>query len=1402
MKIYKAYLSVTNELSSHAVFDFLIKAGFKIEKVDIKSFSVKQASRNDLIIVDIKTADQYCQELLDVKKENQSFLPVLLFVSKKYTNSEVIPECIDDIIKFPVSESEWTNRINTYLKLRERENKVSKRCNSDYKALFTDNNFIMLLVDPRTGNIEDANRAASEFYGYSYSKLKSMKIQQLNTLPNKQVVEKKEKIKCHKKNYFVVEHRLADGSNKTVEIYSGKINHKGKQLLYSIIHDITDSKNTERMLRESQENYRNIIENTPDIVTLIDKNGIIRNVNRRACEVGGYLREEIVGKSIANFLTKEDYFKALAAVKRVFNNKQVMPFFSSLMILKNGKKIPVISRGVLLKFNGEIMNMTIIRDISPIIKTENELRRSEETFQNIFNNSSVAIYIQNRIGKFLDVNKAALKLYGFDKKEDLIGKSSETVLAEGKNDLLQMKKYIELAFKGKPQQFEFWAKRKDGTIFPKLVTVEKGNYFGKQVVFAFSFDITQQKRTEEALIRSEGNYRLLFEQSPFGIFTARPDGKILDANPALIKILGSPSAEATKQINVLQFPPLVAVGYSKTFKKCMEKGTIIQLKMNYTSKWEKPFYAETTFVPLKNEQSKVEKVYTILRDITEQHTAEQLLRASEYKYRSLAETSSDLILTIDNEGKFIYINPAIKKLLGYSVEEVSGQYFGKYVAPEFRNLIIARFDKAFKGKKIPLYEIEILRKDGCKIPFELNGSSLMDANGNVIGIQIIARDITARKKAERDLIESEKKHKALSRQFRLMSDNIPDLVWAKDLEGRFTFVNKAICEKLLIAKNIEEPIGKTDIYFSERQHQLQPKRKDWYTFDKLCVNSDTNVLKCKKPQKSVEYGNIQGKLLYLDVYKAPIFDEHNHIIGTVGHGRIVTKEREAEKNLLLRDKALNSAANAIVITNSDGKLEWVNKAFCVLTGYSRTEAIGYNINELVGSGKQDDSFYQNLKETLHRGKVWKGEFINKRKDGILYEVEEVITPVPDESGDIEHLIGIMTDISRRKAYERELKTAKEAAEESSRLKSAFLHNMNHELRTPMNAIMGFSDLMKEANPKQKNQYATIILNSSEQLLKLIDNVIYLSRLQSEKLPVKKNYFSPAKLVIELYELFNLPNMKGKLNIIKNIPAELNEMMFYADNYKIKQVLTNLTSNAVKYTEEGSIEIGFGIKNNKIEFYVKDTGIGVPEKEQTKIFESFYRGEEAIKKAIGGTGLGLNIAKELIELMDGTIDVKSIHGKGSRFYFQLPFQISTQRENAKIGKLIINKKTTGELNVLVVEDEPTSYLYVDVLLRDKVKRIDHAQNGKEAVEMANKFTYDIVLMDIKMPVMNGMEATKILRKQFPQLIIIAQTAFSLPEQRTKAIEAGCNDYLTKPIKKEKLLEMVNKYAGKYHRTQNR
>lgn len=374
----------------------------------------------------------------------------------------------------------------------------------------------------------------------------------------------------------------------------------------------------------------------------------------------------------------------------------------------------------------------------------------------------------------------------------------------------------------------------------------------------------------------------------------------------------------------------------------------------------------------------------------------------------------------------------------------------------------------------------------------------------------------------------------------------------------------------------------------------------------------------------------------------------------------------------------------------------------------------------------------------------------------------------------------------------ELIIAKEKAEESDKLKSAFLANMSHEIRTPMNGILGFSELLKEPGltGDQQQKYIRIIEKSGARMLNIINDIVDISKIEAGLMNVNiKN--SNINEIIKFIYIFFKPQVEEKgmhFCYKKTIPAK--ESTIRTDSEKLYSILTNLVKNAIKYSKHGTIEIGYAKKGKTLEFYVKDTGIGIPKDRQSAIFERFIQADITDKMALQGAGLGLSISKAYVEMLGGTIWVESDEGIGSTFYFTLPYN--------KVSDVKKDRPSHGEenkinkLKILIAEDDETSEMLMSLDVEVVGKEILKACNGLEAVEIFRKNPdTDLILMDIQMPVMNGYEATRQIRKFNKDVVIIAQTAFRLSGDREKAIAAGCNDYIAKPINRVELLALIQK-----------
>ena len=372
----------------------------------------------------------------------------------------------------------------------------------------------------------------------------------------------------------------------------------------------------------------------------------------------------------------------------------------------------------------------------------------------------------------------------------------------------------------------------------------------------------------------------------------------------------------------------------------------------------------------------------------------------------------------------------------------------------------------------------------------------------------------------------------------------------------------------------------------------------------------------------------------------------------------------------------------------------------------------------------------------------------------------------------------------------ELIITKEKAEESDNLKSSFLRNMSHEIRTPMNAIIGFSDLLNDPELSQgkRNSYVTIIVNNSNQLLSIVNDILTISSLETkqEKINIQKTCIN--SIIAELFAVFEIPAKNKNISLYSKQHLTDKQSEILTDKTKLTQILSNLLINALKFTQHGFIEFGYNLRNNEVEFYVKDSGIGIKTDMQEKIFERFRQADKTIHITYGGSGLGLSISKAFVELLDGKIWLQSEPEKGSTFYFTIPYKPSL--ESDKIDKPVSLSKSNSI--ILIAEDEETSFLLLEELLSGKDFRIIHTRDGKETVEIC-KSNPDIslILMDIKMPIINGYDAAKLIKEFRKDLPIIAQSAYAL-ENEIEKYKGVFDEYITKPIDANNLKKLINKF----------
>jgi PAS domain S-box-containing protein len=746
------------------------------------------------------------------------------------------------------------------------------------------------------------------------------------------------------------------------------------------------------------------------------------------------------------------------------------------------------------------------------------------------------------------------------------------------------------------------------------------------------------------------------------------------------------------------------------------------------------------------------------------------LRASEVRYRRLFESAKDGILILDAEtGKIIDVNPFLIDLLGFSKKS--------FVEKEIWEIGLFKDIAANKEKFLELQKQEYVRyenlpletAEGRKINVEFVSNVYLENQQKIIQCNI--RDITERKKKENALINSENLQHTLLQ-------TIPDLIWLKDIEGRYVSCNTMF--ERFFGSNEAAIIGKTDYDFVDRNLADFFRENDRKAMDsgKFSVNEEW-----------ITFAD-DGHRAYLETIKAPMYDALNMLTGVLGIGRDITKRKIAQNALLESEIRYRSFfennIDAIFLTTGEGKTLAVNQAACEMFGYSSHDLI-----ELGRSGVEDKSDPRLsilMDQRALNGKV-KGEATFVRKDGIHFPAE-ISSSLFKNSEGIDRASLIIHDISERKLAEKNLILAKENAEKSDRLKSAFLANMSHEIRTPMNGILGFTELLKEPQltGEEQMEYINVIEKSGERMLNLINDIISISKVESGQMEISYSIININELIENICTFFGPETQHKNLKLTFSSFLPPQEAIIKTDKEKVDTILTNLIKNAIKFTNAGSIEVGYERMGSYLEFFVKDSGIGVPPEQREFIFERFRQGSESLIRNYEGAGLGLSISKGYAEILGGKIrvdcNVDAFGEKnGSIFYFTIPYNPGNEIFADSKNVIPVSEKDNHvkNLKILIVEDDVISDLLISILIKRISSNILKAGSGAEAIEICRKTPdIDLILMDIKMPEIDGYEATRQIRKFNKKVVIIAQTAYSLQGDREKALEAGCNEHISKPI----------------------
>jgi len=757
------------------------------------------------------------------------------------------------------------------------------------------------------------------------------------------------------------------------------------------------------------------------------------------------------------------------------------------------------------------------------------------------------------------------------------------------------------------------------------------------------------------------------------------------------------------------------------------------------------------------------------------------------KYVALYDFAPSGYFTISRESEIVDLNLSGAEMLGKDRSHLKNRDFTSFVSTDTREIFSEFLANVFTGK----------HKQTCEISIKSNGNSVRYVHlSGIISedreyCMITMVDITDRKLAEEKLRKSEARLEDII-------FSLGDWVWEVDKDGVYTFSSQQGVD--LFGHSIDDVIGKTPFDFMPPDEAVRISA----IFSEIAVKK-SNI-------KDLENWNIRkdGMKICMLTNAVPILDNAGNFMGYRGVDKDITKRKHAEIKLREQEVQYRNLANSgtsLIWTSGTDKLcNYFNSIWLDFTGRTLEQEIGDGWTE--GVHPEDlDHCLETYVTAFDKRQPFEMEYRLRHASGEYRWLLDLGTPNYNSSGEFMGYIGNCFDITDRKQTEQELIVAKEHAEESDRLKSAFLANMSHEIRTPMNGILGFAGLLKEADltSEQQHHYINIIEKSGARMLNIINDIIDISKIESGQMKVSISETNVNEQIENLYLFFKAEAEAKDLKISFRNTLPAKEAIINSDQGKIYAILTNLVKNAVKFTKTGRIELGYEKIDNYLRFFVKDTGIGIRLDQMEMVFERFRQGSELHSRNYEGSGLGLSISKAYVEMLGGKIWVESkVHDPsevevgGSTFYFTLPYSTASVSESRNIADDSSKMKPIKmrKLKILIAEDDEGSEMFLTAVLRKFTKEILTTKTGADAVEICrNNPDLDLILMDIKMLKMDGYQATSVIRKFNKDVIIIAQTAFAHNGSRELAIEAGCTDYLSKPIRRGKLIEVLHQYFRK-------
>ena len=1144
-------------------------------------------------------------------------------------------------------------------------------------------------------------------------------------------------------------------------------------------------------LRESEDRHRSLVEHLPQRIFVKDRDSIYLSCNKNYASDLGISPEQIVGKDDYAFHRPELARAYQNDDRDVITSGRVKDLNEAYQVGGQDRwihtiKVPYRDR------QGQVTGVLgIFEDISDRLRVEEALRLSEERFRSLFETANDAIFLLEG-ARLIECNSKTFKLFGYDDKDDIIGRTPMEFSPEKQPDGLDSVekgfRLIDASTVSGPQTFYWKHCRKDGSTFDADVSLSSVTLDGNVYVQAIVRDISYRIILEEALKQSELKYRGLVETTPDWIWALDSEGYLTYSNPAVNQLLGYQVTEVLFSMVSKFVDPDDVQFLDELLKKCVETRegwNGVEIRWLHKDGSIRTF--DSSSVPILDADSRVVEFRGIARDITERQMAAEALRESEDKLSLLLNSTGEGIYGIDTEGVCTFCNPACLRMLGFTDQE---QLIGKNIHGLIHHshadgtpypIEDCLIYQAYRmGEGVHVDNEVFWKTDGQSFAVEYRSYPQMK-DGSVIGAVVTFIDITDRKRAE-DV------RKASEERFRRLIQFAPIPMCFANTDRVLAYVNDRFVEVFGYTKEDLPTLNEwwQQVYPDEIYRKLAEDSWAVAAEHRAAQENDVigplehNVI-CKNGEsRIVEVSGItleDGLLaVFVDVTERKIAERAL----TSAHERAST---EAGK---LRSM-IESMDEGVIVANETDIVTEVNPWFLQKMGVNRDSIVGKNLWEVFPEPDVTKTV-QPLTDNFRSGIVRDTQTINSR----ILDMHASLRLQPILDGVI--FKGVILNVIDVTDYV----AAREEAERANRAKSDFLAIMSHEIRTPMNGILGMTQVVLDSELTQEQRDNLNMVNySAESLLALINDILDFSRIESGKLDLDYSDFTIRDRLDEIVKSLAARTREKNVNLIYSIADEVPKIVC-GDVGRLRQIIINLVGNSIKFTETGEISLTVGLVSQtqdevELKFEVRDTGVGIPKEKQRDIFNPFTQADSSTTRKYGGTGLGLAITNQLVEMMNGKIWVESEPGKGSVFHF-------TCRVGVRQGSVEINGKKDLALvrgrKILVVDDNEVNRKILKKTLEKYGMKTFMASSATEAMDILDSFTpkedsISIALVDVMMPEIDGFTFTEMIRNnpKHSKLKVIIMSSVNPVDDCERCAELGVEGYLCKPLNYKDLLHTI-------------